>query len=71
LDSQTKWVADVILQKAIAQQVNPFICIYRPGTIGSCTDCGYSNTRDFSNRFMTAMIGLGAYPDSDEILGKI
>jgi len=66
--SQTKWVSDVLLFKALLKDINPHIRIYRPGTIGSSSVTGHSNLVDFNNRFIQAMIELQSYPSSDAIL---
>ncbi|KAK6500987.1 hypothetical protein TWF506_003745 [Arthrobotrys conoides] len=58
--SQSQWVAEQLLWKAIRKGIP--IAIYRPGFILGHSKSGYGNPDDFMGRLVISCIKMGSYP---------
>ena len=61
--SQSKWVADKMMQIARARGLN--VCIYRPGLIGGHSQTGVANASDVIWRIINGSIQMGYMPEID------
>ena len=61
--AQTKWVAEHLVQAAIARGVP--CTIFRPGRITGHSVTGFASTEDFMCRFLKGCIQLRQSPDLD------